>query len=225
MRDRLLYHFSLDPQSRKVRIVLGEKHLAFELAVERPWEQRPEFIALNPAGDLPVLVEPDGRVLCNATAIAEYLDETLPDPPLLGADPRIRAEVRRLVGWFDEKFNSDVTLTLVGEKLVKRMMGPGFIPDSRAIRAGYGCMPFHLQYLAMLAEHRRWLAGNDFSLADITAAAHLSAVDYLGDIAWEKYPAAKDWYARIKSRPSLRPLLADVIPGIPPPRHYADLDF
>jgi glutathione S-transferase len=93
------------------------------------------------------------------------------------------------------------------------------------IRTGYACVPGHLRYLSTLAEHRRWLAGTDFSLADVTAAAHLSAVDYLGDINWDAYPAAKDWYARVKSRPSLRPLLADTIPGIPPPRHYADLDF
>ena len=70
-----------------------------------------------------------------------------------------------------------------------------------------------------------WLAGDDFSLADIAAAAHISCVDYLGDVPWSDYPGAHDWYARVKSRPSFRPLLADHIPGLPPPKHYADLDF
>jgi len=74
-------------------------------------------------------------------------------------------------------------------------------------------------------ERRRWLAGENFSLADITAAAHLSTLDYLGDVPWDNHEPAKEWYARIKSRPSFRPLLADHIPGAPPPKHYADLDF
>ena len=69
------------------------------------------------------------------------------------------------------------------------------------------------------------MAGEDYSLADIAAAAHLSTVDYLGDVPWTEHEEAKDWYARIKSRPSFRSLLEDNIPGVPPPKHYADLDF
>jgi glutathione S-transferase len=76
-----------------------------------------------------------------------------------------------------------------------------------------------------LAERRRWLAGDSLSLADVAAAAQLSSVDYLGDVPWEGHPEAKDWYVRLKSRPSLRPLLKDHIAGVPPPKHYADLDF
>lgn len=224
---RTLHHLWLCPFSRKVRIVLGEKKLAFETVVEKPWEPRPDFLALNPAGDVPVLVEPDGVVLADPAAIAEYLDETQPDPPLLGADPPIRAEVRRLAGWFDVKFNRDVTVNLVGEKILKRQIGYAVAggPDSRAIRIGYACIRDHLDYLSQLVERRHWLAGEAFSLADIAAAAHLSTVDYLGDVPWEDFPQVKDWYARVKSRPSFRPLLTDHLPGIAPPRHYADLDF
>jgi glutathione S-transferase len=82
-----------------------------------------------------------------------------------------------------------------------------------------------LDYIGYLTEQRRWIAGDELTLADITAAAHLSCVDYLGDVPWSDHPNAKDWYARIKSRPSFRPLLGDHIPGAPPPPHYADLDF
>jgi glutathione S-transferase len=63
------------------------------------------------------------------------------------------------------------------------------------------------------------------SLADVAAAAHLSCIDYIGDVPWEAYELAKNWYARIKSRPSFRSILADHIAGMPPPKHYADLDF
>ena len=221
---RTVYHLWLSPFCRKVRIVLAEKGLDFEMKVEKLWERREEFLALNPAGDLPLLVEEDGQVLSDATAIVEYLDETHAEPPLLGRSPAIRAEVRRLVAWFDRKFNEEVTHNLVDEKIMKRFLGMGE-PNSKAIRAGGQNIHTHLEYISWLTEERRWLAGNDFSLADVTAAAHLSCVDYLGDVPWSDHESAKQWYARIKSRPSFRGLLGDHIPGCPPPRHYADLDF
>ena len=221
---RTLYHLWLSPFSRKIRLVLKEKALDFEMVVERVWERRPEFLALNPAGDVPVLVEPDGTALCDATAITEYLEEVYPERPLIGATPLERAETRRLVQWFDVKFNREVTMNLVEEKITKRFLGLGQ-PNSQAIRAGCQNIKHHLDYIAYLMDRRSYLAGDSFGLADITAAAHLSAVDYLGDVPWEQHDGAKEWYARVKSRPSFRPLLADHIPGAAPPAHYADLDF
>ncbi|MCC7049952.1 MAG: glutathione S-transferase family protein [Alphaproteobacteria bacterium] len=222
---RILYHLPLSPYSRKVRIVLREKHLEFELRAEKVWERRPEFLALNPAGLVPVLVEEDGGVLCDSVAITEYIEETHPEPfRLLPADALGRAEVRRLVAWFDGKMGPEATRNLTSEKLMKRVLGRGE-PNSAAIRAGKENLRTHMAYIGYLAERRKWLAGDSYSLADIAAAAQVSCVDYLGDIAWDDYPAAKDWYVRVKSRPSLRPLLADHIPGAPPPTHYADLDF
>jgi glutathione S-transferase len=220
----LLYHVALCPFSRKVRIVLAEKGLNHELQVEKVWDRRPQFLALNPAGQVPVLVEDDGLVLAESSAICEYLEETAARPPLLGDTPRGRAEIRRLVAWFDLKFDREVTRNLVGEKMMKRFLGLGQ-PNSAAIRAGHANLPIHLDYISYLAERRIWLGGDHLSLGDIAAAAHLSCVDYIGDVPWAKYPVAKDWYVRLKSRPSFRPLLADHIAGMPPPRHYADLDF
>ena len=221
---RLLYHLWLSPFSRKIRLVLGEKKLDVTLKVEKTWERREEFLALNPAGAVPVLVEDDGAVLMESAAIAEYLDETHPEPPLLGRSPAMRAETRRLTAWFDLKFNLEVTANLVDEKIMKRFLGLGE-PDSGAIRAGNRNIHYHLDYIGYLTEQRRWIAGDELSLADLAAAAHLSCVDYLGDVPWDDHPQAKDWYARIKSRPSFRSLLGDHIPGAPPPQHYADLDF
>ena len=221
---RLLYHLWLSPLSRKIRVVLQEKSLDFQMKVEKTWERRPEFLALNPAGEVPVLIEEDGTVLSDAAAIAEYLDEVYREKPLLGLNALDRAEVRRLVAWFDLKFNHEVTDNLVGEKMMKRFLGFG-TPNSSAIRAGKANLTYHLEYITFLVERRRWLAGDHFSLADISAAAHLSSLDYLGDVPWDDHEPAKEWYARIKSRSSFRPLLADHIPGAPPPAHYADLDF
>ncbi len=221
---RTLYHLWLSAASRTVRLVLAEKGLEFVMKVEKAWERRPAFIAMNPTGEVPVLVENGGALLADGGAICGYLDEAYPDPPLLGSDPFARAEVRRLAAWFDTKFAREVSDNLVGEKVMKRFLGLGE-PSTEAIRAGLANIGTHLDYIAYLVERRNWLAGGELSLADLTAAAHLSAIDYLGDVPWDKHREAKEWYARLKSRPSFRPLLKDSIPGLPPPKHYADLDF
>lgn len=225
IRMRTLYHLVLSPFSRKVRVALREKELDFELCVEKVWERRPEFLALNPAATVPVLVDEDGTTLADSGVICEYLEEVYPgERNLLGARPAERAEVRRLVAWFDQKFAREVTDNLYREKMMKRFLGLGE-PNSSAIRAGVQNIRYHLEYIGWLTERRKFLAGDKYSLADIAAATHLSCLDYIGDVPWDQHARAKDWYARIKSRPAFRPLLADVIPGKPPPKHYADLDF
>ncbi|HXC27843.1 MAG TPA: glutathione S-transferase family protein [Stellaceae bacterium] len=220
---RVLYHSLLSAASRKVRVVLAEKNLDFTMKAEKPWERRPEFLALNPAAEVPVLIDNDD-VLAGTEAIVEYLDEMYREKMLIGINPLDRAEVRRLVAWFDIKMNREVTENLVGEKMATRV-GRGGQPNSQAIRAGHANLPHHLDYIGYLVDRRRWLAGEFFSVADITAAAHLSTLDYLGDVPWEQHELAREWYARIKSRPSFRAILGDHVPGISPPQHYADLDF
>lgn len=218
-----LYHAPLSPFCRKVRLTLAEKKLEVELIEERYWEQSPEFLRRNPAGKVPVL-RLDGRFLTESQAICEYLDERYPSPPLMPKDPETRHEVRRLCAWFDDKFHSEVTSKLVYERVHKRIMAQGY-PDSKNVKQGVAQIKYHLDYLAWLLDHRRWLAGDQMSLADFTAAAHLSCLDYISDVDWNRSAAVKDWYAKIKSRPAFRPLLADQVPGFPPPAHYADLDF
>ncbi|MGC2854967.1 glutathione S-transferase family protein [Novispirillum sp. DQ9] len=221
---RVLYHHWLSPFARKVRLVLQEKRLEVTEHVVLDWERDERFLALNPAGEVPVLVEEKGPTLADAGVIVEYLEEVYTDPPLIGRTPAQRAEARRLAAWFDGKFYREVTAPLVQEKLLKRMLNQG-APDSRLVRAGRANVHTHLHYIAWLTERRKWLAGEHLSIADLAAAAHLSLVDYAGDVPWEDHELAKDWYARVKSRPSFRPLLRDAIPGVPAPKHYTDLDF
>jgi len=221
---RILYHLPLSPFARKVRLTLAEKRVPFDLRIEMVWERREAFLTMNPACTVPVLQDANGLVLADSYAICEYLDEAYPDTPLLGRTLAERAEVRRLVAWFDGKFNAEVTRNLLHEKQMKRLLGRGN-PDAGAIRAGYANLRPHMEYIGWLAETRAWLAGPSLSLADLAAAAHLSALDYIGDVDWTMSDAAKDWYARIKSRPAFRPLLGDRITGIAPPAHYVDLDF
>lgn len=221
---RRLYHLPLCPFSRKLRLVLAEKKQEVALIEEKVWERRLDFLRLNPAGAVPVLVERDGRVLADSAAIFEYLEEIYPEPPLLPTDPLERAEVRRLVGWFDDKFNREVTDNLVQERAIKRIARTGY-PDSARVKAGARAVRVHLEYVGWLVERRHWIAGEQLTIADLAAAAHLSCLDYLGDVPWEASDAAKEWYARIKCRPSFRSLLSDHLPGFTPPDHYADLDF
>ena len=218
-----LYHVPLSPFCRKVRLVLAEKKLEVELVEERYWEADVEFLRRNPAGKVPI-ARIDGMNMSESTPICEYLEEKYKDPPLLPGGPAARYEARRLVSWFDDKFHKEVTSKLLYERVNKKVMGQGY-PDSTNVKAGAKAIKYHLDYMAWLLDHRRWLAGDAMTLADFAGAAHLSSLDYISDVDWNRSEVVKDWYAKIKSRPAFRALLADQVPGFPPPRHYNDLDF
>lgn len=215
-----LYHFPLSPFCRKVRLTLAEKRIEVELVEERFWEQNPDFLRRNPAGKVPVL-RVDGRFMSESQAICEWLEETVPTPPLMPRDTEGRYEVRRLCAWFDGKFHEEVTSKLVYERL---KIG-GRVPEAKNIKFGSQRIKFHLDYMAWLLDQRRWLAGDSLTLADFAAAAHISALDYVSDVDWNRHAVLKDWYAKIKSRPAFRGILSDQIPGQSPARHYSDLDF
>jgi len=225
--ERILHHFPLDPASRQVRLALGEKRLAFADAPQRYWERPAGLLALNPSGVTPVLVEQSrGKqvVVCEARAILEHLEEAAPEPDLLGRDPAERAETRRLLQWFDRKFDFEVNGLLLHEKMEKRLLGMG-APDLANLRAGREALRAHLAYAEQLLQERDWLNGRRLSLADFAGASHLSVIDYFGDVPWRDYPAVRTWYMKLKSRPCFRPLLSDRWPGLIPAGHYDDLDF
>ncbi|MCB1399080.1 MAG: glutathione S-transferase family protein [Rhodobacteraceae bacterium] len=218
-----LYHVALSPFCRKVRLTLAEKKIEVELIEERYWEQSTDFLRRNPAGKVPVM-KLDGRTMSESQAICEYIEETVPQPALLPRDPEARYEVRRLCAWFDDKFNDEVTRKVMGERVWKKVMKQGY-PDSKTVKAGLGAIKYHLDYMGWLLDQRRWLAGDVMTLADFAAAAHLSCLDYISDVDWDRSANVKDWYAKIKSRPAFRSLLADQLPGLPPAPQYAELDF
>ncbi len=196
-------------------MALMEKNLLFDLKIEKTWERRTEFLAMNPAGDLPLLVEQDGTTLSNSQVICEYLEEVYPEVNLIGHDPVQRAETRRLINWFDRKFNKEVTENLVGEKLMKAILNMGE-PHGPSVRAGRANIHYHLDYIGFLVERREWLAGDFFSLADIAAASHLCAVDYLGDVPWEQHEIARGWYEKIRSRNGFAELFNEQVPDFDP---------
>ena len=218
-----LYHSPLSPFCRKVRLCLAEKRVDVELIEEKYWEKSAEFLRRNPAGKVPIL-SIEGKTFTESTAICEYLEDLYPEPALFpnGADEKY--ETRRLVAWFDDKFHQEVTLKLLYERVIKKVSGQGF-PVSKNVKEGARNIKFHISYMEWLLERRRWLAGEHMSIADFAAAAHFSALDYISDVDWTRSNVVKDWYAKIKSRPAFRRILADQISGFPPPSHYNDLDF
>lgn len=220
-----LYHFPLCPFSRKVRLCLGEKKLNHTLVTVDPWSDKKAILGLNPAGTVPVLKKGD-VAFSHSQTICEYLEEDHQGRglALLPEDLYIRAEVRRLVAWFDEKFYREVTDAVVTEKLARAIFR-GRTPNSTRIRQGLKDLQEHMGFMSFLIERRSWLTGPDLTLADLCGGAHLSCLDYFGHVPWQNYPLVKEWYQRLKSRPSFRSLLQDQLPAFKPSETYGDLDF
>jgi glutathione S-transferase len=227
-----LFHHPFCPHSRFIRLILGEHGLDVRLVEERAWERREAFLALNPAGHTPVMIAEGRPPIPGAGIIAEFLDEVhgadADERRLLPTSMGERIEVRRLMAWFNDKFFEEASNPLVTERIYKRFMSEdngGGPPATDVIRAAKVNVRYHLAYIGWLAQTRNFLAGDKLTYADLAAAAHLSAIDYLGDVPWSEDEAAKAWYARVKSRPSFRPLLSEWLAGVPASQSYVDLDF
>ncbi len=227
-----LIHYPLCPFSRSIRLSLAELGISANFIEERPWEWRSDFLDINPAGTLPVLLVNDKTPICGTYAITEYLSETAVE--LYGAGHRFTlfpgdalqsAEIRRLIDWFHIKLNSEVSSFLLEEKVYAYYQQSSEEINLSLVKVAQENLKYHLRYIGYLSERRNWLAGHDMSFADLAAASHLSSIDYLGDVPWEESIAAKTWYSRVKSRPSFRQFLNEKIPGLRPAHIYADLDF
>lgn len=225
---RSLLHLPLDPGCRFIRLMLAEKGLAARFVETAPWARENDLAQVNPAMTIPVLIDepPTGGEIsvAPALAIAEYLEEVYREPALYPSTSAARAEARRLAHWFEDKFENDVTALVVRRRIDGKAQARRW-GEPEPLRAAAEALSWHLDYLSFLLERRAFLAGDRLSIADLSAAAHLSVQDYFGLVPWADFPDAKIWYQRMKSRPSMRPLLADRFEGAPPAAHYADLDF
>ena len=224
---RALYHYPLHPASRQARIALGEKKLKFSEELVNPWAPDLEFASLSLEAAPPILIEKTSgqmRIIVTSRAICEFAHDVITRLPLLSTDPYERAEARRICEWFAQHFSEDVDALILTEKVEKHVLSLG-APDPAILREGHEALKSHISYLEELLKQRDWLAGRHYSLADIAAAAHISCLDFLGDITWRDWPILKEWYQKVKSRPSMKPILDDRVAGFRPPRHYRDLDF
>jgi glutathione S-transferase len=219
-----LYQFPLCPFSRKVRLLLSEKGVGYELWRENPWEGRDEFRNMNPAGSTPVLhLAERNLTLVDSRAICEYFEETVVRNPQISGTAVQRAEIRRLIAMFDENFYNDVSGPLLHERMKKRLVLRQS-PDAKILRESMKLAHDYLDYIDYLIDNRPWLAGATMTLADLAAAAQISVADYLGGLDWSSHEQARGWYLVMKSRPSFRPLLSERMEVIQPPSHYAEVD-
>ncbi|PPE05577.1 glutathione S-transferase family protein [Holospora curviuscula] len=220
---RTLYHSAFCPFSRKIAFGLKEKKLEFEHHWEVIGKPSSRLLSLNPWGELPVLV--DQNLVCiNHYVSNEYLEDAYPSPVLMGESNAYRVEVRRLISWFDKIVYQDVFWKLFYEKILKCQLHR-IAPDTKVLKTGYALLQEHMEHLEQLTETHHFLAGKYFSWADIAGAAHLSCIDYIGDIHWKQFPSAKEWYCKIKSRPAFRQFLNQTLSGVAPSPCYNQLDF
>mgnify|MGYP001146112703 CR=1 FL=1 len=219
---RTLFHYPLDAFGRIIRIFLYERSLDYQPIEEYPWNRKKVFSENHMFSDLPTLVENDTLVIQGAYSIIEYIEYNYRMQSK--GSIRNKIEIDRIASLFNTYFFAEVTHKIIYEKIIKKYVEKA-APDSSSIRKGSQNIAKYFEYIAWLMNRRNWLAGDDFSLADISAAAHVSCLDYVDSIEWEKFPEVKDWYVRVKSRPSFREILNDKIPNIKPPEHYVNLDF
>jgi len=220
-----LYHHPICPLSRQIRVYLREVGVEFTMAKEDYWMRREDFIKINPASNLPVLtLHKPQYSLVGTHPITEYLAEVYENFHLMPTDVITRAEIRRYINWFNDKFYREVSKVLVNEKVIRLLMRVGE-PRSHFIRAAKSNLTQHFTFLSNILETNTYIASEQISCADVTAAAHISVVDYFGEINWDSWGVIKQWYAIIKSRPSFAPILQDRIAGFSPAKDYADLDF
>jgi len=212
---RRLVQLLLSPPSRFVRLMLAEKRLPCDCPA-------PE----DPSEHLPILVDTDGTRIVGLWAIVDHLENTYPEHPLVPEDAAIRGESLRLLDWAMGPLHDTVTKRIVYERASQRYTGATArrAPDMDIVRQGREALKVALAAIGSSAEQHGYLAARDCTLGDLAVAAHVSAVDYFGEVPWAEFPAAAEWYMRMKSRPCFRPLLADRVPGQPPVSHYADLD-
>lgn len=221
---QILYHYPLCPMSRQARLILKELGVNFSLSKEDFWNRSQQLLKFNPAGELPILVEPFDIVIAGIYPLIEYLNAKYRDFHFMGEDDLTGVEIRRLLHWFNNKFHIEVTKIFIDEKLIRLLKNTGS-PRTDFIRAAKTNLAHHLSYISYLLRDRSWIGGDNISFADFAAASHISVIDYFGEIIWEQYPEVKQWYSLIKSRPSFRQFLQDNIAGFAPPKHYQDLDF
>jgi len=227
-----LYHAGLSQASVKVRTTLKEKGLTYKshyLRIPEGEHLAPEFLAINPDGQLPALVH-DGEVITETSVINEYLDDAFPDPPLKPAGPIERARMRRwsqivdehlfhaiaTIGWAFgigpllrerglaefERAYSHITVPSKREKWFKAYYGfPQEDIDQARERVSYAVARME----RVLADHP-YLAGPTYSLADINVLSSAERMPrWAPDLMNEKVsPRTFDWLQRMLARPAVK---------------------
>jgi len=203
-----IYGALLSPFVRKVRTVLVEKGVAYELIPANPFEKSEAFLARSPLGRIPALEDEQGRSLADSSVIAEYIEERFPEPPLFPTDPYERARVR----WFDEYADGGMAPDLTGKIFFQRVISAKLMkkpPDEKVVASGLAAIPKFFGYLEKELGANSYLVAGTFTLADISVASQLVNLRHAGvEVDGTAFPTLARWFARISARPSLAALIA-----------------
>jgi glutathione S-transferase len=199
-----LYEAATAPNCRRVRIFLAEKGVEVPIEavdIQKAENRQPPFLEKNPLGGLPVLELDDGTCIAESVAICRYIEETHPDPPLMGTDPQDKA----LVEMWSRRMELEVALPIMQTFRNTHAFFKGRIPQV----AEYGevCRASATKRLAWvdaeLAE-REFIAGPRFTIADITL---LIGIDFGRVVKIGIQPDQKNlarWYESVSARPSAK---------------------
>jgi glutathione S-transferase len=232
-----LYHFEPGANSLKSLLCLKEKGLDFVshyINLHEFEQHDPAYVKVNPNGQVPALVH-DGAVITESTVINEYLDDVFPDPPLRPADPVARANMRIWTKFVDEYFNPAVSILgwdRIIEPLVAHLSKEEFEEKLKRIplkeqqdkwrAAASHTFPqeqlddcrrrteVSIQKFEKALEENEWIAGADYSLADIGVFSVMAPMPmfYVDTINEEKTPKCLDWHSRMMERPAVKETFA-----------------
>ena len=209
-----LYDFLPCPFGQKVRIVLAEKGLTYDLIqvdLSKGEHRRPEFSRLNPFGKVPVLVDEDTTVW-DSTIIAEYLEDEYPEPPVI---PVIGSSALRARARLFEDFADTLFTPQVGQYMAEMGKAEGERNQERLQRL-HQAVERMLDYVNQELGQQQFIAG-DFSVADIAFAPRMLVLPNLGIEPGTNRPNVDAWFKRLLDRPSLRSLqgvTTDFVAGV-----------
>ena len=218
-----LYHYYLCPSSRFVRLVLEEYKIKYNVQLENYWRPQKDFLKINPAGHLPVLIDEQNNSIIGANSCLEFFKDLNLKPYLLGENYKDKAEIYRLYHWFETLFKKEVLDPIIYEKVFSRVVD-NVTPNSSNIRLALQNLSFHINYFDYLLKNQDYFVTNSLTYLDFLASANLSILDYLGLLSFENNDNIKEWYFKLKSRLSFRTLLKDQIVGLSPDEKYKLID-
>jgi len=200
-----LYSNAFAPSPRRVRLFAAEKGLALELVnldFAKDEHRRPEFLAINPVGDVPALVLDDGTVLTESLAICRYLEELHPAPPLFGANALGRARINECVDHLMFRLYVPATQAFKHTHAYWATRLTQVLPYGDVARAAL--REEFLRLETLLADGREFLVDGAFSMADIVAYTSVEFAKVGGVRVPAEEPLLQAYMARIGGRPSAK---------------------
>ena len=197
-----LYDFKSSPNCQRVKVVLAEKNLPYEIVpidLTKKEQKTPEYLKMNPYGKVPVLTD-DSTVLYESLVINEYLDEKYPNPPLMPKDLAKKAKARILVDYGMAHFDSPY------QKLRMELMKDKQEQSQPIIDGAKADLKKLLQRFEEELGDQQYLLG-DFSLADADLIPRFTRLEGFGILPDPSLPRLGKYLERMKARPSVKALL------------------